>query len=226
MTKLILVKGDSVKVLPTIARESIDLVFADYPFKFVGEEIHKLTGEKGRKAYERFLKFTSSEFYRVLKEGGNLVVINNPHNLFLHAKYLEKFIFRNEVTLVRRHTFYPNKMFGFKHNNAWFLCKGNKDKWNYVKLPDVMEYRTGFYSHPEALPYELVKLFIEVTTDRGDWVLDPFLGSGTTMKACLELGRNCIGIEINEEYVELVKRRLNWGGSLKGVEFEYMEVET
>ena len=41
------------------------------------------------------------------------------------------------------------------------------------------------------------------------------------MKACLELKRNCIGIEINPEYIEIAKKRLNWGSSLGNVEFRF-----
>jgi site-specific DNA-methyltransferase (adenine-specific) len=47
-----------------------------------------------------------------------------------------------------------------------------------------------------------------------DIILDPFLGFGTTMIACRNLKRSCIGIEINPKYVEIAKQRLNWGSSL------------
>ena len=44
---------------------------------------------------------------------------------------------------------------------------------------------------------------------QGDWILDPFFGSGTTGKVALELGRKVIGIELNPEYIEIAKRRCN-----------------
>ena len=77
---------------------------------------------------------------------------------------------------------------------------------------------------PSSFPIKLPKLCIELLSYKGDVVLDPFLGSGTTMKACLELGRSCIGIEINPKYIEIIKKRLNWGSTLGDVEFVYKEV--
>ncbi len=55
-------------------------------------------------------------------------------------------------------------------------------------------------------------------------VLDPFLGSGTTMKVARELGVNCIGIEIVEEYCKMTMKRLNWGSSLGNIIFEFKKV--
>jgi DNA modification methylase len=57
---------------------------------------------------------------------------------------------------------------------------------------------------PEELPKRLIKMFSFV----GDKVLDPFAGSGTTLKSALELGREAIGYEINPEFVKLVKRKV------------------
>jgi len=58
------------------------------------------------------------------------------------------------------------------------------------------------------LPIKLVERCIKLTTNEGDLVLDPFLGSGTTAVACKELNRKFIGIEINEEYCEIARNRL------------------
>ncbi len=58
---------------------------------------------------------------------------------------------------------------------------------------------------PEELPKRLIKMFTFV----GDTVLDPFLGSGTTVKAALDLSRNAIGYEINEKFLEVIKEKLN-----------------
>ncbi len=63
-------------------------------------------------------------------------------------------------------------------------------------------------SHFAVYPRELVRLCVKAGSKRGDRVLDPFFGSGTTGVVCNELGRHCTGIELNEEYAELARHRL------------------
>jgi site-specific DNA-methyltransferase (adenine-specific)/site-specific DNA-methyltransferase (cytosine-N4-specific) len=78
-------------------------------------------------------------------------------------------------------------------------------------LPDNVLYiatESGNKSHSAAYPEGLPEWFIKLFTQEGDVVLDPFLGSGTTCKVALDLGRNSIGIELNDEYYEHTKDRL------------------
>jgi len=63
--------------------------------------------------------------------------------------------------------------------------------------------------HSATFPVELPEWFIKLFTQPGDVVLDPFLGSGTTAVAAKQLDRRCIGIEINPEYVQLARERLD-----------------
>jgi DNA modification methylase len=63
---------------------------------------------------------------------------------------------------------------------------------------------------PEELPRRLIKMF----TFRGDTVLDPFLGSGTTVKAALDLARNAVGYEINPNFLEAISSKIQAGDSL------------
>jgi len=61
--------------------------------------------------------------------------------------------------------------------------------------------------HPAPFPLELPKRAIETTT--AETILDPFMGSGTTLRAAKDLGRKAIGIEIEERYCEIAARRLS-----------------
>lgn len=62
--------------------------------------------------------------------------------------------------------------------------------------------------HPCQLPVHLLERLILMSTDEGDVVLDPFMGTGTTAVAAARLGRNVIGIDIDPNYVEITQRKL------------------
>ncbi|MFM6044791.1 MAG: DNA-methyltransferase, partial [Dolichospermum sp.] len=65
------------------------------------------------------------------------------------------------------------------------------------------------YQHPTQKPLLLISKLIEMLTDEGGTVLDPFAGSGTTAVACKELGRNYICIEKELEYYQIACNRIN-----------------
>jgi len=71
-----------------------------------------------------------------------------------------------------------------------------------------MSTECGYKGHPAAFPVALPQWFIRLFTDPGDWVLDPFAGSGTTLVAASQLGRNSIGIDTLEEYCDLMRERI------------------
>jgi len=62
--------------------------------------------------------------------------------------------------------------------------------------------------HPTQKPMELFRWILKKYTEPGDLVCDPFMGSGTTVIACNQLGRRCVGIEINDEYCSIAQKRL------------------
>jgi site-specific DNA-methyltransferase (adenine-specific) len=111
----------------------------------------------------------------------------------------------------------------FEHG-VWLInsqerCIGNakiviKSKtFNFQKqeeMMNVMKYNIGKKdtTHPTEKPLILTENFINIFTNKGDIVLDPFLGSGTTAVACKNLDRNYIGIELNQEYVKIAEQRI------------------
>ena len=78
------------------------------------------------------------------------------------------------------------------------------------KPGNIWRYAVGQDStgHPAPFPEKLAKDHIQSWSNAGDIVLDPFAGSGTTLKAAKELGRRFVGIEVNPDYVEICKNRL------------------
>jgi DNA modification methylase len=89
--------------------------------------------------------------------------------------------------------------------NAAGRCIGNVIRIPAYRPPNVKE--LGY--HAAAFPDELVALLLHSFTDEGDTVLDPFLGSGTTLKVTRAMNRSGIGVEINEEFAELIKLRIS-----------------
>src|SRR3989344_5226181 len=103
--------------------------------------------------------------------------------------------------------------------------KMSKEEWN--------QYFTGHWNfngvkqdghlamYPEELPKRLIKMFSFV----GDMVLDPFLGSGTTVLAAKNLSRNSIGFEINKKFLPLIKEKIgeNKKDVFKDINFEFIE---
>ena len=62
--------------------------------------------------------------------------------------------------------------------------------------------------HPTQKPIELLKQLIEIFTDIGDVVIDPVAGSGSTLRACAEIGRSCYGFEIKKDFYKLAKEKM------------------
>ena len=68
--------------------------------------------------------------------------------------------------------------------------------------------------HPTQKPVKMLKHLIGIATNKGDIVLDPFMGVGSTGVAAIEMGRKFIGIELDEAYFHAAEQRLNQGGAL------------
>lgn len=86
---------------------------------------------------------------------------------------------------------------------------GNVSRFFYVAKASKKE-REEFNNHPTVKPIKLLEyLCILTKPPRGGIVLDPFAGSGSTLVACYNTGRNCIGIEIQKEYCEIAKKRIS-----------------
>jgi site-specific DNA-methyltransferase (adenine-specific) len=208
-----LINGDCIKAMKNIPDNSVDMILADYPFNC----------QDKKNNYISFVKKTSNQFYRVLKDNCALIIINNPPNIFKTISSYKKFTYRNGITLLRKGSLRPAWHFGFQHNYCIIFIKGNdiRNKWNGTKvnhdktfLTDVIEYQNGYRGkgkmwHPQAIPLPLTEEFIRIFSDEGDTILDPFLGSGTSAIACINNNRNIIGIEYKKEYYNMCKQRIS-----------------
>ena len=94
---------------------------------------------------------------------------------------------------------YRDKLPKFNNNGKmifnWFEWKRDSSK-EYPKI------------HPTQKPVSLLKKLIEIFTDEGDVVIDPVAGSGSTLRACAELNRNCYGFEIKKNFYKDAKEKM------------------
>jgi len=82
---------------------------------------------------------------------------------------------------------------------------GGHSQANVVRIPGI---KPGADDHPTPKPMKLFGLFLRLHSQDGDLILDPFMGSGTTLRAAKDLGRRAIGIEIEERYCEIAAKRM------------------
>ncbi|MEM2618628.1 MAG: site-specific DNA-methyltransferase [Candidatus Hadarchaeales archaeon] len=202
-----IINGDPLEVMFGIKSESVDLIFADFPFR-----------PKGVKKAE-FLDWNrrlAREFERLLKETGSLYILNNPFNVVSTlAIYTELFHFRNMIIIPRHYKYVPfgGKMFAMRHNCLLFFVK-NKEKYvfnkDYGKFTDVWDdiHYAVRGKHTGSIPEEIVKRAILASTNEGDLVLDPFVGFGTSAIVAKKLNRRFIGIDIDENHCKIARDKL------------------
>jgi DNA modification methylase len=93
------------------------------------------------------------------------------------------------------------------HELLAYAMRSPSDKDRIAKQANVIEAsRSGNEWHPTEKPIDLVHKILD--NMHGDLVVDPFCGSGTTLRAAKDLGRRAIGIEIEERYCEIAAKRL------------------
>jgi len=108
------------------------------------------------------------------------------------------------------------KYTGTQQENGKFTAYGKNRNLKRIKY-NVWDIKVGSnqttkdkiaFQHPAIFPEQLAKDHILSWSNEGDTILDPFLGSGTTLLVAQELGRKGIGIEISEEYCEIARKRI------------------
>lgn len=99
-------------------------------------------------------------------------------------------------------------LFGSEEGYEWDPNVEGAKPRDVIDVPTVNNASSERTDHPTQKPEELLRKIVWATSDKDDVVLDPFGGSGTTFAVAEQLGRNWIGSEVNEEYLEIIESRL------------------
>jgi DNA modification methylase len=146
-----------------------------------------------RDAWERCLHFTRSRRFKM-----NQKAVMVPMGEWAGARL--KSLGRNDVV-----RFDSRVRSGFGKNIANWVKRDMAYPTNVLHLATECANRNHSAAFPSALPDWFIRLF----TDEGDWVLDPFAGSGTTLGAALALGRNSVGIDTLPEYCKAARAKVS-----------------
>lgn len=97
------------------------------------------------------------------------------------------------------------------------------DVWFFNRVNNMTKGKLGL-SHPTVYPIDMIERIIKMSSNPGDIVLDPFLGSGTTVVAALKLDRKGIGFELDQSYEnEILKRLEDEANNIQDSIFDYMQ---
>jgi len=174
--------------------------------------------------YAIWLEQILYQCYRVLKQSRSLLIESSHKNLPLILDIgREFFIYQQPIVL------YCTNGIGRRSLVGWNCCsiviwftKGKAKVFKHFK--DLISWsisnKAQEWSHPSPKSVSAYTTLIKMFSKETEVILDPFIGSGTTMLACQESGRSCIGIEINPEYCEIVKKRC-FGRQFLDREVEY-----
>ena len=210
----------------TLEDECIDLIVTDPPYPTTsrghagnsGGMLQKEINKKGKVFEHNNIDCTeyAPEFYRILKDGSHCYVMTNHINLIKMLNVFTDCGFHFIKSLIWNK---GNKIMGQYYMSQFeyilFFRKGYGKKINNCGTADILyvpnkktKDENGKNIHDTEKPVELMKILIENSTQKGDIVLDPFVGVGSTALACIESERNYIGIELDENYYNIAKERV------------------
>ncbi len=215
---------DCLEVLPELEPNSVDAIITDPPYN-----ISRPNNFSSMKRYNSYEGIDFAEWDHgfdlvawlvpaviAMRDPSSIVVWNSWQNLSTIAEYLEELGLSAKRVIVWRKTnpmpTNRDRMFTSSFEFAIWATKGSK--WTFNRRTDT--YETGYFEypnnnfpqHPTAKPVGLFKELVEILTNPGDIVLDPFIGSGTTGIACVQTNRAFVGIDIEEEYCKITEQRV------------------
>jgi site-specific DNA-methyltransferase (adenine-specific) len=232
--KIEIYQDDSIKYLKNIHSNSVDLVVADPPYN-LGKDYGNNHDNKSFDEYMNFSRNWIKEIHRILKSTGTIYIFMGVRFISYLYMLLEReynFIFNNWITWHYTQGLGKTKGFSSRHDDILMFSKTDNHKFilDNIRIPqkyyrsvnnmrganpgDVWQFSHIHYcnknrqEHPTQKPEGLIERMVLASSEEKDMVIDPFAGSGTTLRVCQQLNRNCIGIELNPEYVKLIHARL------------------
>jgi DNA modification methylase len=204
--------GDCIDVMRKLDRGSVDFILTDPPY------ITHYRGRDGRTVANddnaSWLKPAFNQMHRVLKYGGFCLTFYGwaKIDLFMEAWRAAGFNIVGHVVFRKGYTS-SERYFRYTHEQAYLLAKGNASP-PAQPIADVIDFDyTGNHLHPTQKPVQALRPLIESFCKPGGLVLDPFAGSGSTLAAARETGRNWLGIELSKDHFETASRRMNGTGT-------------
>ena len=232
--KIEILHDDSINYLKNIRSNSVDLVIADPPYN-LGKNYGNNNDTKSFDEYMSFSKGWIKEAYRILKNTGTIYIFMGVRFISYLYMLLEKdynFVFNSWITWHYTQGLGKTKGYSPRHDDILMFSKTNNYKFimDNIRIPqkyyrsinnmrganpgDVWQFSHIHYcnknrqEHPRQKPEGLIERMVLASSEENDLVVDPFAGSGTTLRVCQQLNRSCIGIELNPEYVQLINERL------------------
>lgn len=200
-------QGDCIATMRRFDRGSADFILTDPPY------ITHYRGRDGRTVANddnsRWLKPAFNQMHRILKPGGFCVSFYGWNKVDLFMDAWRSAGFRVVGHLVFRKQYASSSRFlRYEHEQAYLLAKGDVVPPS-QPIPDVIDFNyTGNRLHPTQKPVPALLPLIECFSRPGDLVLDPFCGSGSTLEAARQLGRDWLGVELDERHHATACRRL------------------
>ena len=221
MSKIELMKGDCLEMMKSIPDNSVDLCVSDIPYKLTGGGKGDGANSKRPKGIlennsqlMKIPKFEDwlPELYRVMKNGTHIYLMCNFKNLNdLMNKSLAVGFKHINLLVWEKNNCTPSQFYMKNCEYTLLLRKGSSKYINDIggsKTVHKFNNIIGNKVHPTEKPVELMEFYVENSSNRGDMVLDMFMGSGSTGVACVNTNRDLIGIELDDNYFNIAEKRI------------------
>lgn len=221
-----LMQGDCLERMKEIPDGSVDMVLTDPPYKVItggtcnGKSSKRPSGilAKNSELMREIPEFSKwlPECYRVLKTGSHAYFMVNYVNLINMHIAVENAGFKVYNLLVWKKNNNTPSQFYMKNCEYIIFARKGKSKYinNIGESKTVHEFtNTKKREHPTQKPVDLMEFYIKNSSTPSETVIDPFMGSGTTGVACVNLNRNFIGIELDKGYFSIAQERIKKASS-------------